>query len=546
MSSNPLADAVLGAKMVKTGDARIVPFPKRDHEADELHRQLARLVRNDMGNAERFIHRKGDEFIYVRNVGWYAWTGTHWSLSEGEARSIIAAQEVANAIHAEAEWLKEQGPRPEIGKRGESDYVPEETAKDFAERIGAHLRWWKTSGDMSRCRSMLEAARPHRTREIAQLDVRSDLFNVTNGTLELSADKIVLRPHDPSDLITRCAVVAYNPAATCPLWEGFLKDVQPQGAMREHFQISAGYGLMGYVGEQVVECNYGKGKNGKSTYMIILRHMVGNYGATLKFESLLHDQYRRGSEATPDLADLPGVRVVFASEPETGARFSESRLKEMTGGEPMKVRRLHNDFFEFMPQFKLWLSFNNRPTVRGQDEGIWRRLLLLPWSVIISAEKRDRFLADKIIKDELPGVLNWALAGAQKWLQEGFKVPDKVREATANYRLESDPLGRWLESATRDAPNHSETTRRLYEGYSNWCTSNGLQPVSPTLFGRIMGDRYERITSGIVTYKGIELLDDFADEAEEAKHRGHVSEPPPVHPDTEVHEDAPPEGGWNA
>jgi hypothetical protein len=190
--------------------------------------------------------------------------------------------------------------------------------------------------------------------------------------------------------------VLYDPNAEAPIFHKFIREVVPDDEVRIFLQRFFGYCLTGSTKEQAILMLWGEGSNGKSTLVDLLNWLLGDYALVTPFASLLHTDQRRGGEPTPDLARMPGARLVSAAEPETGARFAESMLKQLTGGEKMTVRHLRQDFFEFKPQFKLCLSFNNKPYIRGQDEGIWRRLLLVPFN--------QRFVdADRL--KENPGAL---------------------------------------------------------------------------------------------------------------------------------------------
>lgn len=198
-------------------------------------------------------------------------------------------------------------------------------------------------------------------------------FNVQNGTLDLKApdngredwDGITLENHNPEDLITKLAEVEYDPAATCPRFRQFISEIQPDLEIELFLQRWCGYCLTGSMQEQIILMFYGTGSNGKSVLMSLMKRILGSYAQVLPFASLLHDDKRRGAEASPDLAQLPGVRLVTAAEPESGAKFSESLIKQITGGEEIKARHLHKGFFEFKPECKVMLSFNNKPIIRG-------------------------------------------------------------------------------------------------------------------------------------------------------------------------------------
>lgn len=208
---------------------------------------------------------------------------------------------------------------------------------------------------------------------------------------------------------------------------------------------------------------------------------MGSYAQVLPFASLLHDDKRRGSEPSPDLAQLPGARLVTAAEPESGAKFSESMIKQITGGEKIKARHLRQDFFEFRPEFKPMLSFNSKPFIRGQDDGIWRRILLVPFKQKYveeheradnpGAKLKDKELEHRLWEEESSGILNWMLDGYRMWAETGLQIPDKVRVATNEYRQESNPVREFINIACEHNINATIQANCLYEAFKLWSVS---------------------------------------------------------------------------
>lgn len=442
-------------------------------------------ARNDLGNAQRFIARHGTDFIYLADAGWLAWDGGRWNAADGVRRAQITAQRTSEAIRDEARAAK---------------------AADQAERADALFAWAKESGQSGKLAAMLREAAPHLVRTHAELDARPLLLTVANGTVELGT-RVRLRESVREDLITKASPVAFVEGADAPLFRRFVEDILPDRQVRDFLQTWFGYCLTGEVSEQLVALLHGFGSNGKSTLLNAIGHVMGDLATPLPFASLLKDDRRRGGEATPDLARLPGARLVTASEPETGARLSESMIKAMTSGEKMAVRHLNHAFFDFHPQFKLTLSFNNKPTIRGQDEGIWRRLLLVPFEVKVGKAEVGPVLA--ALDDEGPGILNWLLDGAERWFEGGLVVPEKVRAATETYRSDSDPVGQFLAECTRRVRGGTVTASRMYEAYRAWCAGSALEPTSKNLFGRLLTDRgLRREKVGINIYVDIEVVEE--------------------------------------
>jgi putative DNA primase/helicase len=178
--------------------------------------------------------------------------------------------------------------------------------------------------------------------------------------------------------------------------------------------------------------------------------------------------------------------LVTAAEPTVGLRFSEGKLKEITGSDPVTARHLYGRHFDFVPQFKLWLSGNHRPTVRDTSEGFWRRICLIPFTVSFKG-RADQQLAEKLIA-ELPGILNWALLGCLEWQRIGLQPPGVVRVATAEYRAEEDLVGTFIAERTTSDPGAVTPFRVLYESYGSWCNDRSESPVSSKAFGEALSE----------------------------------------------------------
>lgn len=474
------------------------PEPGADRDFEE---RLASFARNDAGNAERLIARRGGEFIWLKDAGWFGWHEGHWSLGEGDVLVRLAALETARAMRFEANALFEAGA------------LDGETPKKFKERIDRAHKWTVTSGNAGRLDAMIAWAAPRLRRAVEDLDADPFRFNVVNGTLVLGdiaqGEDVALVSHNPADLITRQSPVAYDEtAAACPLWRGFLDYFLPDRTVQSFLQRWFGYCLTGSTGEQCLVLFHGQGRNGKSTCVDLMSWLMGDYAMGLPIASLLQNDRKGGSEASPDLARLPGARMVRAAEPKQGAAFDESLLKQLTGGEPMAVRHLNKGFFDFLPTFKLVLSFNRRPTVRGDDDGIWRRLLLVPWEVQLPADEVDKHFLDKL-KEEAPAILNWVLDGYRMWREFGLQVPDAVKVATEDYRADSDPIGNFIAGACEIKEGVESTSSQLFTAYNAWCRRNALEPISQTAFGRRLSERkgVKKIRSGTIRYQGIAVVD---------------------------------------
>lgn len=477
----------------------------------EIDRLLAKLDRTDWGNSQRLVARYGHNLIFVPKAGWCGWTGQRWSLARGQTMAHRYSQNITRDIRGEVLAAMAEGPRDD------------ETPKDFLTRIKAHYKFAFDSGNTNRITAIMREAVPSLEKEMDIFDTHPFLLNVANGTLNLKAefsgeddfDGIVLEEHNREHYITKQARVSYDRNADAPTFRKFIHEILPDDEIRLFLQRYFGYCLTGDTGKQVIVMLWGEGSNGKSTLMDLFTWMLGDYATVTPFATLLHTDQRKGSEASPDLARLPGARLVSAAEPESGARFAESMLKQLTGSEIMTVRHLHKDFFEFKPQFKLCLSFNNKPYIRGQDDGIWRRILLVPFSQrFVDDDQLVKFPGalpkienlDKKLKAEAPGILNWLLDGYRMWAESGLKIPDKVRAATTEYRHESNPVHQFLDAWCEMRAGATIPASRLYDAYKLWCKDAALDPLNQNKFGRRMSEmNIERYTYQYVYYRGVQL-----------------------------------------
>jgi len=292
---------------------------------------------------------------------------------------------------------------------------------------------------------------------------------VLNGTIDLKTG--TLRPHSPDDLITKLAPVEFDPKAKSPRWERFISEIMdryPQLVSFLHRVL--GYALTGAAKEQIWVFLWGKGANGKTTLLSILAFVLGDYAVNTPAETFLESS---GERIRNDLARLRGARLVTSSEPK-GRRFDPGILKAFTGEDPVTARFLQKEFFEFMPTGKLFFSGNERPGVRDQSEGFWRRVILIPFARVFGPEEKDPNLRETL-KTEASGILNWMIQGCLAWQKEGLNPPPAVRSAVEDYRTETDILADFLESCCEIAPGQMVRVTDLYESYLKYCEDKSIR-----------------------------------------------------------------------
>jgi putative DNA primase/helicase len=291
---------------------------------------------------------------------------------------------------------------------------------------------------------------------------------VLNGTLNLRTGE--LRPHLREDFITRLAPTTYDAAALCPTWEHYLDRVfGGQQPLITFMRRLSGYCLTGRTVERILAALHGPGANGKTTYMEALGGLLGDYAMRVPATTLLA---KRDSGIPNDIARLKGARFVWTSETEEGRRLAEALVKEVTGGDTLTARFMRGEWFDFLPEFKVWLATNHKPIIRGTDHAVWDRIRLIPFSVRIPESERDKDLAAKL-RAEYPGILAWAVRGCVEWQRDGLGTPDEVLRATDNYRAEMDVLGQFLAECCLRRADVSVTVAALYDAYVRWCKETG-------------------------------------------------------------------------
>jgi putative DNA primase/helicase len=459
----------------------------------------------DMGNGRRLVARHGADIRHVHPWRtWLAWDGKGWRPDDsGEA--MRRAKETVEALYREAAGSVERIGRELARAADEQAKAALAAQLEEARRL---LSWALRSEQAQRLDALLAVARSDLPVLPDQLDTDPFLLNVLNGTLDLRTGE--LRPHRREDLISKLAPVRYDLGATCPLWLKFLDRILDGNQdLIIYLQRVVGYGLTGDVSEQCLWFFHGTGANGKSTFLGTVLAMLGDYGMQAVPELLLaknHDSH------PTERADLFGKRFVATIEAEEGKRLAEALMKQMTGGDKMRARFMRQDFFEFDPTHKIFLAANHKPVIRGTDHGTWRRIKLVPFTVTIPDEEKDKALPEKL-KAELPGILAWAVRGCLDWKRHGLGEPDEVRQATATYQAEQDTVQGFLGECCFLHPQARVKSSALLDAYHEW--SGDRLMTAPTFRERLKDKGFAAPTrggGGAYFWHGIGLPDKGASE----------------------------------
>jgi P4 family phage/plasmid primase-like protien len=464
----------------------------------------------DQANARRLEAAYGKRMVCVAG-SFYSWEGTHWERDDGAAdrfamqlsalvnAEAVAAHDIAKVseerLTAEiGEWFTANLQRHRDSKRkgngGANELLRDPRTKAFMNQLltAEELSSWTKQCEMGHVQdAAIKLLRKALTLDADQLDRDHFALNCTNGTVDLRTGTI--RAHDPGDYITRCVPVAYDPAASAPRFEQFLVEIMGDESTVKFLQRWFGYCCTGDVREQVFAIHIGPGGNGKSTLMDTVANILGAYVGTAA-PGLLADSGKMDRHPT-EIADLQGRRLVTAHESNDTAVLREGFIKQATGGDSLKGRRLYQDLFEFRPTHKLQLFTNHKPLVKGTDRAIWRRILLIWYAVSFgTAEEVARREAMRVkdttlpgaLRAEHPGILAWMVRGAVEWYRDGLRPPDTVLEAVETYRREQDRATQFVndrciieEGAWCGFPD-------MYEAYIIWCKRNGYQCLGKSRF----------------------------------------------------------------
>ncbi len=459
---------------------------------------------SDLGNAERFVDRHGANVRFdVVAEQWLEWDGTRWT--RDTRRGVIRrGWETVRAIHSEASGAGDPDTAKAIGKHA--------IGSEKSDRIAALLKVAQSSASV--------------VIEPDQFDVDPWALCVQNGVVDLQTG--TLRPHRREDLFTRIAPITFDADAKCPRFDQFFEEIfLGDKGLIEFAWRSIGYSLTADTREQCFFFCYGTGSNGKTKLFEILQRLLGSYGHTADFSTFTANDKPTAGTPRPDLVRLRGMRLVSAAEADQQVRFSEATLKKITGEDPVTARDMYEREQTFTPILKLWLMANHKPRVNESNHGFWRRVRLIPFDAKFDVGGKtppDKTLVGTL-RAELPGVLAHAVRACIDWQRNGLGMSDAVTNATAEYRTDSDPVGRFLDAWYTTGHDRAIRVRatELHMRYCEWASANGAHAFTANVFSVRMEERKDRIPKvrpgGSAWYVGIreKTIEEHAKEAAERK-----------------------------
>jgi putative DNA primase/helicase len=477
-NADPLMRAEVVAAMHKRhndlmGEGKKVPIGVIRAMLDTGSATEARRQYTEVGNAHRMIDAHGKSLMYANELGrWYRWAGVRWrEATETEVQQL--AQRVLDSLF-------DEGRRLEGAER--------ESFLKFTVRSQTYKMVLAMVGLAKADARVLVGA--------SSLDSNKLLFAVGNGVVDLSTGALV--DPNPKQLITIGSDVDYDPDARCPLWEQTILEVfDGDFEVADFFQRLVGYTLLGDPVENLLVIPYGSGANGKSTVFGVLREVFGQHSATAGSSTFTSEREFGSGAGAPreDLLRLRTSRLVLVSEPEEGSHLREALVKQATGGQDrITARGIHaKASVEFTPSWVPFMPTNHMPVVKGEDEGIWRRLLPVPFTVNFEKSGDKDLRRAERLKAELPGILAWCVQGCLSYQANGLKVPPQIQVERAAYREAMDLLGEFIETRCALGEGQRATTSELWMAWEAFARTRGELRLIPSAksLGRRLRNRFK-------------------------------------------------------
>jgi len=424
--------------------------------------------RTDAGNGELFAHLYQDQVRFDHRLHRYLlFSGERWREDAQAQIRVLAKKAARYRLHLAAEMSDD------AQRQAEKTYARQSENK---QRLEAMLLLGQSEDPIAN--------------DGEHWDEDPTLLGVENGVLDLALGR--LRAGRPEDRITLHTPIRFDPDATCPRFERFLAEIfEGNLSLIDFTGRATGYSLTAHTHEQAFFFCSGVGANGKGILFSVLRLLLGDYAQNLPFQSL--EQQSRGGIPN-DIASIVNRRLVTVAETNRGSKLDEALLKTLTGEDVVTARFMRKEYFNFVPVAKFWLAANHKPDIKDISYGFWRRILVVPFNRVFAKHERDPHLLGQL-KEELPGILAWAVRGCAEWQRRGLDPPDEVSVATEEYRLEVDSVGRFIAEACLVAPEKSSLAGPLYDAYRHWAQGEGLDGdavLDKNSFGSAMKERFQR------------------------------------------------------
>lgn len=458
---------------------------KKINRRDFFHSPKGVLEVTDMRFADYFINLNKGEINYNRNnKEWLVWNKPAWT--NDESLFYDRYKICINSLYQFAKKIKNYDTK----KSFEKSIVKFQGLRKMYDMLGHALKdkAVNKSDDL--------------------FDNQPGFFNCRNKVVNLTQTEFRILEHDPEMLICKQSGYEYDQSAKCPKFLAIMNTIFDGNDQLINFiQRALGYCLTGYTNEQCFFFMYGTGSNGKSTFAEILRLIFGEYFHKANIDIILE---QKSQSINNDVAALKGKRLVIASELSSGKRLNESLIKDLTGGDPKTARYLYKEFFTFMPECKIWIYGNHKPIIKGIDEGIKRRLKIIPFIKMIPEEmKRPMNEILEEMKSELPGILSWVLEGYNQWRKDNKLVfPDEVVSTTKEYFEDADKVQIFLDNCCTFNSSNMVSVKELHEKYLNFCSSNGDKPLGKRTFESQLKEKnlkLERKTNNRCYWMGVDV-----------------------------------------
>ena len=403
---------------------------------------------NDLYNSKIFVELHQNNLKYCDSLGgFFEYNGRYWEKVPNGRIKSYSIQVISKLIE-------------------------KSTSLDgsYKELMDKHI---KASGNAGKLDAMIDCAKPDLYLPSEKFDSNKNLFNCSNLTFNL--ETLTPQQFNQNDFITKSCHIEHDEFVNCPTWIKFINDIfLGREDIIDFVQRFVGYSMSTSTKEQCMFILHGDGRNGKTVFIETIRKIFGDYVTSLPSSSLIRKPIENG--IPNDIAGLKGARLVTTVETNENATLDESMIKKITGSDIIKARFLQKEFFEFIPTFKLIYASNHKPNIRGTDNGIWRRIRMIPFDFIVTDQNDDKDLQQKL-DNELPGILNWAIEGYKKWKESGLTKPPAIMETTEQYREEEDSIGQFIEDECEIEKNtyvQSATFKDRIKNYNKYLTQKSI------------------------------------------------------------------------